>query len=65
MKSIGICGSPRASGNTKILVRRRLGKIEESGIETEFVGLRTVERFGENLACLAEKLGQQTGCRQI
>ncbi|MCX6345798.1 MAG: flavodoxin family protein [Armatimonadetes bacterium] len=37
MKAIGICGSPRQAGNTEILVKRCLGKLEESGIETQFL----------------------------
>lgn len=40
MKAIGICGSPREAGNTEILVKRCLGKLEEAGVETTFIGLR-------------------------
>ena len=40
MKAIGICGSPRANGNTELLVKRCLGRLEESGIETRLMLLR-------------------------
>ncbi len=39
MKAIGICGSPRRRGNTEILIRRALAKLESAGIEAEFVTL--------------------------
>lgn len=39
MKAIAICGSPRANGNTELLLTRCLGKLEESGIETELIRL--------------------------
>lgn len=40
MKAIAICGSPRANGNTELLLTRCLAKLAESGIATEFVPLR-------------------------
>ena len=40
MKAIGICGSPRANGNTELLLKRCLGRLEESGIETRLMLLR-------------------------
>lgn len=39
MKAIAICGSPRANGNTELLLTRCLGKLEESGIDTELIRL--------------------------
>ncbi|MBN1401246.1 MAG: flavodoxin family protein [Anaerolineae bacterium] len=39
MKAIGICGSPRKGGNTEALVQRCLARLEQAGIETEFVHL--------------------------
>lgn len=52
MKAIAICGSPRTNGNTEMLLKRCLGKLEEHGIETEFVPLA-----GKNIkgcqACMA------------
>ena len=39
MKAIAICGSPRANGNTELLLNRCLGKLEENGISTELVRL--------------------------
>ena len=40
MKAIAICGSPRAGGNTEILLKRCLARLQEGGIETQFVPLR-------------------------
>ncbi|MCL4499456.1 MAG: flavodoxin family protein [Chloroflexi bacterium] len=40
MKAIGICGSPRGGGNTEILIKRCLGRIQLTGIETQFIPLR-------------------------
>jgi multimeric flavodoxin WrbA len=39
MNAIAICGSPRPEGNTEILLRHCLRKLEASGIETEFIPL--------------------------
>jgi multimeric flavodoxin WrbA len=39
MKAIAICGSPRSEGNTEFLLRHCLSKLEESGIQTEFIPL--------------------------
>ncbi|MCL5103528.1 MAG: flavodoxin family protein [Armatimonadetes bacterium] len=43
MKAIGICGSPRSEGNTEILIKRCLGRMEQAGIETQFIPLRDKE----------------------
>lgn len=40
MKAIAICGSPRANGNTELLLKRCLDKLKEGGIDTEFISLR-------------------------
>ena len=40
MKAIAICGSPRANGNTELLLTRCLGKLEESAISTQLIRLR-------------------------
>jgi multimeric flavodoxin WrbA len=39
MKVLGISGSPRAGGNTDILVQRALEVLAEEGIQTEFLSL--------------------------
>ncbi len=39
MKVLGISGSPRAGGNTEILVNLALDVLAEEGIETEFLSL--------------------------
>jgi multimeric flavodoxin WrbA len=39
MKAIAICGSPRANGNTELLLTRCLAKLEGNGISTELVRL--------------------------
>ena len=39
MKVLGISGSPRAGGNTELLVRTALDGLEAEGIETEFFSL--------------------------
>lgn len=39
MKAIAICGSPRIGGNTEILLRRCLGRLESDGLETQFIPL--------------------------
>lgn len=39
MKVVAFNGSPRKDGNTGILINQVLGKIKESGIETELVNL--------------------------
>ena len=39
MKAIGICGSPRVEGNTEFLLKTCLGKVAETGIETELIRL--------------------------
>ena len=43
MKVIGIVGSPRAGGNTEILVAEALGAVAAEGIETELVPLRGLD----------------------
>ncbi len=40
MKAIAVCASPRAGGNTEILLRRCLDGLEKHGIDTELVALR-------------------------
>ena len=40
MKAIAICGSPRANGNTEILLRRCLDGLATSDIDAEFIPLR-------------------------
>ena len=35
MKAIGVVGSPRKNGNTKIITRHVLKAIEQEGIEAE------------------------------
>ena len=39
MNVVGISGSPRANGNTAILIRQTLKEIETHGIETELINL--------------------------
>ena len=39
IRALGICGSPRLEGNTAALVKRCLGGLAASGIETEYVSL--------------------------
>jgi multimeric flavodoxin WrbA len=43
MKVIGIVGSPRAGGNTEILVAEALTAVATEGIETELVPLRGLD----------------------
>ena len=50
MKAIGICGSPRRDGNTERLLRHCLTKLEESGIQTQFMPLRD-KKIGGCRAC--------------
>jgi len=40
MKALAICGSPRAGGNTEILLRRALAVLQKNGVETELVLLK-------------------------
>jgi multimeric flavodoxin WrbA len=39
MKVLGISGSPRAAGNTELLVQTALQELQAEGIETEFLSL--------------------------
>lgn len=39
MKAIAISGSPRTNGNTELLLKKCLGKLEENQIKTQFVSL--------------------------
>ena len=39
MKVVAFNGSPRKNGNTSILIKHVLGKIEEAGIETELISI--------------------------
>jgi multimeric flavodoxin WrbA len=39
MKAIAICGSPRANGNTELLLTRCLGKLDEGAISTQLIRL--------------------------
>jgi multimeric flavodoxin WrbA len=39
-KAVGICGSPRESGNTELLVKRCLDHLEANGIDIELITLR-------------------------
>lgn len=39
-KIVGVCGSPRAGGNTETLLRHALSVLEAEGVATEFVSLR-------------------------
>ncbi|MCD6504475.1 flavodoxin family protein [Candidatus Bathyarchaeota archaeon] len=43
VKVIGIVGSPRAGGNTELLVREALNSAEEQGAETELITLGNKE----------------------
>lgn len=54
MKALGICGSPRLNGNTETLIKRCLTRLEQSGIETEFMPLRD-KRIEPCNACTACK----------
>lgn len=56
MKAIGICGSPRENGNTEILIKRCLARLDRSGINTHFIPLREKDIKG-CIACGA--------CREI
>ncbi len=59
MKALAICGSPRANGNTEMLLRRCLDRLEASGIETRLVLLRekTIEGCNACRACGQRKDG--------
>ena len=48
MKAIGISGSPRKDGNTRILVNHCLEAIAEEGIETELISLAGLNIAGCN-----------------
>ena len=50
MNALGICGSPRAGGNTEILIQRCLDRLEAGGIETRLVRLRE-KKVGGCVAC--------------
>jgi multimeric flavodoxin WrbA len=39
MKVLGISGSPRKGGNTELLIKTALDKLESEGVETEFLSL--------------------------
>lgn len=39
MKTLGICGSPRKNGNTEYFTKLVLSKLDEEGIDTEFISL--------------------------
>jgi multimeric flavodoxin WrbA len=53
VKAIGISGSPRESGNTDALVKRCLGKLAQTGIKSEFIGLsgKTIQPCTACCAC--------------
>ena len=43
MKIVGICGSPRAEGNSSFLVNEALNTAKEEGAEVEFISLSGLE----------------------
>lgn len=65
MRAVGLCGSPRAGGNTETLVRRCLGGLEQAGWEVQFVplGSREVQPCRACYACMQRRDGTcaQTG----
>ena len=61
MNAIGICGSPREAGNTEILVKRCLGKLEENGIGTQFIPLRG-KTIKPCIACMECSRNQDGTC---
>ena len=61
MKTIAICGSPRANGNTELLLKRCLSKLEESGIGTELIRLHGKKIHGCS-ACGVCKKTQDGTC---
>jgi multimeric flavodoxin WrbA len=56
MKVLGIVASPRAGGNTELLVKETLQAIAAEGIETELITLRDKTIQGCN-ACMACRKG--------
>ena len=50
MKVLAICGSPRENGNTEYFTKVVLSKLEEEGIEVEFISL------------IGKKIEECTGC---
>ncbi len=52
-----VCGSPRAGGNTEFLLKRCLGRLEKSGISTQFVPLsgKTIRPCTACGTCFREK----------
>ena len=50
MTVLGICGSPRAQGNTAYALRAALSEIEQAGIETTYISLHD-KRFEPCDAC--------------
>ena len=59
MKAIAICGSPRAKGNTEILLQRCLERLAEAGLDTEYITLRgkTIEPCRACAVCYKKKDG--------
>jgi len=61
MKAIAICGSPRANGNTELLLTRCLDKLAGSGIETQLITLHGKKIHG-CMACGACRQRQDGAC---
>jgi len=57
MKVVGICGSPR-KGNTEWMLGKLLGKVAQSGVETELILLRELAIKGCD-GCLSCELGDK------
>jgi multimeric flavodoxin WrbA len=58
-KAVGICGSPRENGNTELLVKRCLDRLEANGIAAEFIPLagKTIKPCGACGVCGKRKDG--------
>ena len=58
MKAIAINGSPRANGNTALMLRRVLGQLENAGMETEFIqaGGNTISGCRACTACRTQQM---------
>lgn len=52
-KAVGICGSPRANGNTELLVNRCLAHLEANGVAVQFIPLagKTIKPCGACGVC--------------
>ncbi len=60
MKAVGICGSPRVEGNTEILLRICLNRLEEEGISTDLIRLaeHTIEPCRACMQCFKNRDGK-------